>query len=158
MRQKRQHRTLACRLIAYGVHHWCWFQGFSPVGNWRGLKIITEAGKSVTLFDCGHLFHKNCLQRGGGCPLCDSEEQKFSRRGQSGMNSNAATAVKLRGEDATRDATKRYIKRLEYAERRTKNKGSRLDLLRELHASPAIAPPSRASSGVQRETSNSVSL
>ena len=110
-------------------HMW---QGFSPVGNWRGLKIISEAGKSVTLFDCGHMFHKNCLERGVGCPLCDSEEQKFSRRGQSAMHHTTASKL-ARGEDATRDATKRYIKRLEYAERRTQNKGSRLDLLRELH-------------------------
>eukprot|EP00658_Telonema_sp_P-2_P068220 TRINITY_DN5715_c0_g1_i6.p1 TRINITY_DN5715_c0_g1~~TRINITY_DN5715_c0_g1_i6.p1 ORF type:complete len:173 (+),score=48.00 TRINITY_DN5715_c0_g1_i6:46-519(+) len=110
-------------------------QGFSPVTNWRGLKIITEAGKSVTLFDCGHLFHKNCLQRGGGCPLCDSEEQKFSRRGQSVMNSSSGKLTRV--EDATRDATKRYIKRLEYGERRAKNEfGSRLDLLRELHGEP----------------------
>jgi len=120
-------------------------QGFAPSGSWRGQRILTEQGKSVTLFDCGHIYHKNCLARAQVCPLCDSEEQKFSRRqaGPIGLEGGHGSLSRggarphgsghLRADaDVTRDATKRYIKRLEFAERRSKQQGSRLDMLKDL--------------------------
>jgi len=140
-------RALAPRLSRCAI---C-TQGFSPSGNWRGNRILTEQGKSVTLFDCGHIYHKNCLQRGQVCPLCDSEEQKFSRRqagpirgDTAGVNRERGGAIKhLRADaDATKDATKRYIKRLEFAERRTKPQGSRLAMLDEMsYRLPPVPPP-----------------
>jgi len=97
-------------------------------------------GKSVTLFDCGHIYHKNCLQRGQVCPLCDSEEQKFSRRQAGpairGPGNDQPARGHLRGrelDDVSKDVpTKRYIKRLEFAERRNKQQGSRFRLATNL--------------------------
>lgn len=143
-------RALAPRLSRCAI---C-TQGFPPSGNWRGQRILTEQGKSVVLFDCGHIYHKNCLQRGQVCPLCDSEEQKFSRRQAGpvrGMDSSTtgATPGRLQGHmrgdaDVTKDIpTKRYIKRLEFAERRSKPQGSRLELLKEFGTKLPRPDPAR---------------